>query len=260
MLEPPEPDPARPTPAGIYDYLLGGEHYSAADEAAAEQALALTPANRTEVIENRAFLRRAVHYLASRGITQYVDVGSGYPVSGAVHQTAAELIASPRVVYVDNDPQVADVSRGLLHSPDTAVIVRDARRPAEIIGDPQTRRLIDWSRPVAVLLVSILHFIRDEEDPAGIVAAFREQMAPGSYLALSHGVVLDDPEFVGQVARNWDRAASGVTMRAPAEVAGFLAGFDLVPPGLVTTVEWGTDRPPTTGPGAIMAAVGTVPD
>jgi hypothetical protein len=213
VAEPEEPDPARPTQAGIYDYLLGGEHYSAADQAAAEQAMALTPANRTEVIENRAFLRRAVHYLASRG---------------------------------------------LLHSPDTAVIVRDARRPAEIIGDPQTRRLIDWSRPVAVLLVSILHFIPDEEDPAGIVAAFREQMAPGSYLALSHGVVLDDPEFVGQVARNWDRAGSGVTMRTRAEVAGFLAGFDLVPPGLVTTVEWGTDRPPTTGPGAITAAVGAL--
>jgi hypothetical protein len=221
--------------------------------------MALTPANRTEVIENRAFLRRAVRYLASRGITQYVDLGSGYPASGAVHQTAAELIASPRVVYVDNDPQVAEVSRGLLDSPDTTVIVRDVRRPAEVIGDPQTRRLIDWSRPVAVLMVAILHFIRDEDDPAGIVAAFREQLAPGSYLALSHGVVLDDPEFVGQVARNWDRAASGVTMRTRDEVAGFLAGFELVPPGLVTTVEWGTDRPPTAGPGAILAAVGTVP-
>lgn len=259
MAEPAEPDPARPTPAGIYDYLLGGQHHSAADRAAAEQALALTPANRTEVIENRAFLRRAVRHLASRGITQYVDLGSGYPASGAVHQTAAELITSPRVVYVDNDPRVAEVSRGLLDSPDTAVIVRDVRRPAEIFGDPQTRRLIDWSRPVAVLMVAILHFIRDEDDPAGIVAAFREQLAPGSYLVLSHGAVLDDPEFVSQVARNWDRAACGVTMRTRDEVAGFLTGFELVPPGLVTTVEWGTDRPPATGPGAILAAVGTVP-
>ena len=221
--------------------------------------MAMAPATRSEVIENRAFLRRAVHYLASRGITQYLDVGSGYPVSGAVHQTAAELIASPRVVYVDNDPRVAEVSRGLLDSPDTAVIVRDARHPAEIIGDPQTRRLIDWSRPVAVLMVSILHFIQDEDDPAGIVAAFRERMSPGSYLALSHGVVLDDPEFVSQVARNWDRAASGVIMRTRDEVAGFLAGFDLVPPGLVTTVEWGTGRPPATGAGSILAAVGAVP-
>jgi S-adenosyl methyltransferase len=169
VAEPAEPGPARPTPAGIYDYLLGGQHHSAADRAAAEQAMALTPANRTEVIENRAFLRRAVRYLASRGITQYVDLGSGYPASGAVHQTAAELITSPRVVYVDNDPRVAEVSRGLLDSPDTAVIVRDVRRPAEVIGDPQTRRLIDWSRPVAVLMVAILHFIRDEDDPAGTV-------------------------------------------------------------------------------------------
>ena len=204
MLESPEPDPARPTPAGIYDYLLRGQHYSAADQAAAEQAVAMTPATRSEVIENRAFLRRAVRYLASRGITQYLDLGSGYPAGGAVHQTAAELITSPRVVYVDNDPRVAEISRGLLDSPDTAVIVRDVRRPADIIGDPQTRRLIDWSRPVAVLMVSILHFIQDE-------------------------------------------------------VAGFLAGFDLVPPGLVTTVEWGTDRPPATGAGSILAAVGTVP-
>jgi hypothetical protein len=184
VLDSPEPDPARPTPAGIYDYLLGGQHYSAADQAAAEQAVAMTPATRSEVIENRAFLRRAVRYLAGRG---------------------------------------------LLDSPDTAVIVRDVRRPAEIIGDPQTQRLIDWSRPVAVLMVSILHFIQDEDDPAGIVAAFWEQLPPGSYLALSHGVVLEDPEFVSQVARNWDRAASGVIMRTRDEVAGFLAGFDLVP-------------------------------
>jgi S-adenosyl methyltransferase len=159
VSESPELDPVRPTPAGIYDYLLGGQHYSAADQAAAEQAVAMTPATRSEVIENRAFLRRAVRYLASRG---------------------------------------------LLDSPDTTVIVRDVRQPAEITGDPQTRRLIDWSRPVAVLMVSILHFIQDE-------------------------------------------------------VAGFLAGFDLVPPGLVTTVEWGTDRPPATGAGSILAAVGTVP-
>ena len=254
-----EPDPARPTPAGIYDYLLGGQHYSAADQAAAEQAVAMTPATRTEVIENRAFLRRAVRYLASRGITQYVDLGSGYPAAGAVHHTAAELIASPRVLYVDFDPRVAEISRGLLDSPDTAVIVRDVRRPAEIIGDPQTRRLIDWSRPVAVLMVSILHFIQDEDDPAGIVAAFRAQLAPGSYLVLSHGVMLDDPEFVGRMARNWDRAASGVTMRSRAEVAGFLAGFDLVPPGLVTAIEWGTGRPPATGAAAVLAAVGTLP-
>jgi S-adenosyl methyltransferase len=109
-----------------------------------------TPATRTEVIENRAFLRRAVRHLASRGITQYLDLGSGYPAAGAVHRTAAELIASPRVVYVDNDPRVAETSRGLLASPDTAVIVRDVRRPAEIIDDPQTRRLIDWSRPPAL--------------------------------------------------------------------------------------------------------------
>jgi hypothetical protein len=142
VLESPEPDPARPTPAGIYDYLLRGQHYSAADQAAAEQAVAMTPATRSEVIENRAFLRRAVRYLARRGITQYLDLGSGYPASGAVHQTAAELITSPRVVYVDHDPRVAEISRGLLDSPDTAVIVRDVRRPAEIIGDPQTQRRV----------------------------------------------------------------------------------------------------------------------
>jgi hypothetical protein len=153
----------------------------------------MTPATRSEVIENRAFLRRAVRYLARRGITQYLDLGSGYPASGAVHQTAAELITSPRVVYVDHDPRVAEISRGLLDSPDTAVIVRDVRRPAEIIGDPQTQRRVRSD-----------HAHRDE-------------------------------------------------------VAGFLAGFDLVPPGLVTTVEWGTDRPPATGAGSVLAAVGAVP-
>ena len=255
-----QPDPARPTPAGIYDYLLGGQHHSAADRAAAEQAIALVPETRSEVVENRAFLRRAVRYLAGRGITQYLDVGSGYPAAGAVHEVAGELVARPRVVYVDLDPRVAAISRGLLDGCATAVIVHDVRRPVEIAEDPETLRLIDWSRPVAVLMVSILHFIRDEEDPAGIVAAFRERMAPGSFLALSHAAPNEDAELAGEVARSWDRTPSGVTLRPRAQVAGFLAGFDLVPPGLVTTIEWGTDRPPSALAGSILAAVGKVPD
>jgi hypothetical protein len=152
------PTPA-PSQAGIYDYMLGGEHYTEADREAAQKALAIAPESRPATIENRAFLQRAVRYVAGRGVRQYVDLGSGFPTAGPVHEVAAEIIADPRVLYVDRDPKVIEVSREIVRSPDVVTVAHDIRSPWDIIDDPQTARIIDWSRPVAVLMVAILHFL-----------------------------------------------------------------------------------------------------
>jgi hypothetical protein len=259
MNSPQRSSTATPTPAGIYDYLLGGHHFSAADREAAEKALAIAPAAGPEARENRAFLQRAVRYVAGQGVGQYLDLGSGYPTVGPVHEVAGEIVADPHVVYVDYDPEVAALSRDMLHSPSTVAIAHDLRHPWEIIDDPDTARLIDWSRPVAVLMVAILHFVRDDAHPAEIIATFRDHMVPGSFLVLSHGCAGDAPDQSEEASRAWDRARSGVTLRTPREIDDLLVGFELVEPGLVTTTEWGTDRPAPTGHGVCLAVVAKVP-
>jgi S-adenosyl methyltransferase len=250
---------AGPTPAGIYDYLLGGENHSLADRDAAERALAIAPATRSEVLENRDFLQRAVRYVASQGVTQYIDLGSGYPTAGAVHEIAGETVPDPHVVYVDYDPLVAERSQEMLRSPHTITIVHDLRHPWEIIDDPQLAQVIDWSRPVAVLMVAILHFVRDSDNPTEIIATFRDHMVPGSFLVLSHGCAGDAPDQAEEARRAWDRATSAVTLRTPRQIEDMLVGFELAEPGLVSTTEWRTDRAAPSGHGVILAAVGRVP-
>jgi S-adenosyl methyltransferase len=252
-------DPGLPTPAGIYDYFLGGTHFSEADRQAAQQVMALAPEVRGEAIENRAFLQRAVRYVAGHGVTQYVDIGSGFPTSGPVHEVAGESIAAPHVLYVDYDPAVAELGRQLVHSPTVASAVHDLRRPWDIIDDPDAVRLIDWNKPVAVLMVGILHFISDDENPAEIIATFREHMVRGSFLVISHGSAGETPEVSDEAAQGWDRAKSMLTLRTPREIEDLFVGFELVPPGLVTSTEWGTDRPAPTGQGVGLAAVARVP-
>jgi hypothetical protein len=247
-------DVAAPTPAGIYNYLLGGSHHSAADREAAEEALALAPEARFAAVENRGFMQRAVRYIARQGVSQYIDVGSGFPAAGAVHEIAAESVVDPHVLYVDYDPAVAAMAREIVHSPNVVAAVHDLRRPWDIIDDPGTAGVIDWSRPVAVLMVAILHFVR--EDPAEIIATFRDQMVPGSFLVLSHAAHADAAE---EAAQSWDRARSPLVLRTATEIEDLFAGFELVDPGLVTTTEWGTRRPAPTGQAVLVGAVGRVP-
>lgn len=255
----PAAESGMPTPAGIYDYFLGGKHFSEADRLAAEQVMALAPEVRSEAIENRAFLQRAVRYVAGQGVTQYVDIGSGFPTSGPVHEIAGESIAAPHVLYVDYDPAVAVLGRQLVHSPTVASVVHDLRRPWDIIDDADAVRLIDWNKPVAVLMVGILHFISGDENPAEIVATFRDHMARGSFLVLSHGSAGETPDASDEAAQGWDSAKSMLTLRTPREIEDLLVGFELVPPGLVTSTEWGTDRPAPTGQGVGLAVVARVP-
>jgi hypothetical protein len=251
----PGPDASAPRPAGIYDYILGGTHHTAADRAAAEKAIASAPETRTGIVENRAFVQRAVRYIAGHGVRQFIDIGSGYPTAGPVHEVAAEVIADPHVLYVDYDPAVIALARNIARSPHVAAIARDVRKPREIIDAPDTARLIDWSEPVAVLMTALLHFVSDDEDPARIVAVFRERMAPGSYLVLSHGSFGGNREAVERGAGAWNRAASQMNVRTPEEIEAFFAGLELIDPGLVTVQEWGTDRPAPTGQGVVIAGV-----
>jgi SAM-dependent methyltransferase len=245
-----------PSQAGIYDYLLDGGQHSAADRAAAEQALAVMPGVRLAAQQNRAFLQRAVRYTARHGVRQYLDIGSGFPASGPVHEVAAEIVAGPHVVYVDNDPAVIAASRELLRSAHLIAINHDFRRPADILGDPAVTALIDWSQPVAIALAAVLHFVPDEASPGGIIASFRERLAPGSYLILSHGATPERPAGEQDLAPIWARTGSPATGRTRREIEELFTGFELVPPGLVPTGEWGTTATAPVSQNLVLAGVG----
>jgi len=184
-----EIDTSKPRPARMYNAYLGGNGNYPADRAAVRQILRDFPEVRGIALANRAFLQRAAWFLAAEaGIRQFIDIGTGIPSAGNVHEVAVRAAPDARVVYVDNDPIVHVHANALLTgSGTTGIVLADLRDPAAIRADPRVQELIDFSRPVALLLVAILHFIRDEEDPAGIVAALRDALPDGSYLVLTHG-------------------------------------------------------------------------
>lgn len=248
-----------PTPAGIYDYLLGGTHNTAADREAAEKAVAAAPEGRTVIIENRAFLQRAVRFAAGRGIGQYIDLGSGYPTVGPVHEVAGEIIADPHVLYVDYDPRVIAMSRQIIQVPKVTAAAYDIRDPERILASPELAELIDWSEPVAVLMVAVLHFVADDEKATRIVAAFRERMVRGSYLVLSHACFGENPKGAQRASEGWSRAKSPMTLRTREEIRSFFAGLELAGPGLVTVQEWGTATPAPKGQAVVLAGVARVP-
>jgi hypothetical protein len=237
----------RPTPARMYDYYLGGKDNFAVDREAAEQVLSAAPEVRLLATENRAFLGRAVRFLAAEaGIRQFVDVGTGLPTQGNVHEVAQAVDPAARVVYVDNDPIVRAHARALLPSDGTtAVIEADLRDPRPILDHPDLRRLIRFDEPVAVLFMSVLHFIADEDDPYGTVAAFRDACVPGSYLALSH-ITSPEQNTEGATAAAdvyKAKATSPAILRSPTEVQRYFEGYELVEPGLVRLPQWRPDDP-----------------
>jgi O-methyltransferase involved in polyketide biosynthesis len=247
---------AAPTPAGIYDYMLGGRHHTAADREAAERALAAAPEARAAIVANRAFLQRAIRFAAANGVRQYIDLGSGYPAAGSVHEVAAEQVSDPRVLYVDYDPAVVALSRQVISAPTVTAAIYDIRDPDRIIASPEVAELIDWSQPVAVVMVALLHFITDEEDPARVVAAFRERMAPGSYLIVSHVCYGENPEGAQRGAERLSRSTSQVTIRTREEIASFFTGLTLASPGLVPVQQWGTAGAAPQGEAVMLAGVG----
>src|SRR3569833_427594 len=237
----------RPTPARMYDYYLGGKDNIAVDREAAEQVLSAAPEVRVLAREGRAFPGRAARYLtAEAGIRQFIDVGTGLPTQGNVHEIAQSVDPAARVVYVDNDPIVRVHAKALLPSDGTtAVIEADMRDPGPILQDPDLRRLIRFDEPVAVLFMSVLHFIADEHDPYGIVAAFRDVTVPGSYLALSHITVPEQHAGAAAAAAAVykHRATSPAVLRSPKEIQALFGGYDLVDPGHVFLPQWRPARP-----------------
>jgi hypothetical protein len=247
---PPGVDTSRAHPARIYDYALGGKNNFAADRDVGEKVFAGWPSARTAARENRAFLGRAVRYLAAEaGIRQFLDIGTGLPTVNSVHEVAQQVTPSARVVYVDNDPLVLTHARALLtSSPEgrTAYIPADLRDPASILADPVTREVLDLTQPVALMLVAILHFVNDDDHPAEIVRTLLGALAPGSYLVASHLTGEHDPAAQKSTQRAYRDASMPAQWRNSdvfAELA--FAGLELVPPGVVVVSEW---RPGRDGP------------
>lgn len=243
-------DVTRPHPARIYDYGLGGDNHFAVDRAVAERVLEIIPTARTMPLENRKFMRRAVRYLAGEaGIRQFLDIGSGLPATGNVHEVARGVDPRCRVVYVDNDPLVLVHARALLASADdgrTGFIQGDLRDPASILCDSVAREILDFSQPVALVMCAVLHFLADSDHPAEIVGTLLGALPAGSYLVASHATFEHTPpEQTEQSLRAY--RASGITFepRHHDDFAGAaFRGLDMVPPGVVLVSEWRPEEDP----------------
>jgi hypothetical protein len=252
--------PEEPNVARMYDYMLGGKDNFPADREAVRRTFAVLGEDvvRGTVLQNRRFLGRAVRYLAGElGIRQFLDIGTGLPTMDSVHEivrAGGEGWAAPdsRVVYVDNDPVVISHARNMLHGVDGATIVsHDLRDPEVITGDPRVRSMLRFDEPIAVLLVAILHFVSDADDPERIVAALMAAVPPGSCLVISH-LSADHYARAVRAADVYEEASSGLYLRTRAAVAAMFGGLPLVPPGeLVWSSQWHPDAgtPPVDSPG-----------
>jgi S-adenosyl methyltransferase len=258
----------QPHPARVYDYLLGGKDNFAADRAAAEAGLQANPNSRIPPRENRAFLGRAVRYLAGEaGISQFLDIGTGIPTSPNVHEIAQEIEPRARIVYVDNDPIVLAQARALLTTGPqgrTAYIDADLRDIDAILGSADLQRTLDLSQPVGLLLIAVMHFIPDEDDPWALAGRLLAALPSGSYLALSHLTGDFDPAAWAGVVAVYRR--SGVTMqvRHKPDIERFFAGLDLIDPGVVSLPHWRPDprdvgRPPSDAAVSVYGGVARKP-
>ncbi|GAA0943421.1 SAM-dependent methyltransferase [Nonomuraea longicatena] len=251
-------DPNTPNVARLYDYYLGGKDHFPADRLAAEEILRVAPEVRAAARANRAFLGRAVRYLADRGIRQFLDIGAGLPSWGNVHEIAG---SGSRVAYVDNDPVVLVHGRAMLaRDNDITVIPGDLREPHQIL---KNRHLgIDFSEPVGVLLVAVMHYVAEADDPARIMTALREALPPGSFLVMSHGTSDARRAAVAKAGEVYSSASASITLRSRTEIEALFTGFDLVPPGLVWLPEWqpdqtsGLDFPESAADALLLCGVG----
>jgi hypothetical protein len=254
------------TAARIYDYHLGGTHNFPADREAAKAIAQMFPLTPALVKTNRAFLRRAVRHVTRAGVRQFLDIGSGIPTVGNVHEVADQVAPDVRVVYADIDPVAVSEGQEILHGNDRATAIRaDLREPQVILAHPQVRRLIDFGQPVGLLLLAVLHFVPDDAVAYAAVGQLLAAMPAGSYLVVSHGSSDGefDPDNVGAAQDVYKRqTATPFHLRTRAEVERFFTGLDLVEPGVVWLPEWRpapddptdfTDNPPAS---AGLAAVG----
>jgi S-adenosyl methyltransferase len=240
---PDEIDIERPSVARMYDYLLGGSHNFAADRALAGKTMVAWPDLPYLARANRAFMLRAVTHLCEIGIYQFLDIGSGIPTGGNVHDLTHALNPEAKTVYVDSDPVAIAHSIALLKGAAHArVLHADLRDPRAVLGDPVLTGHLDLTRPVAVLMISVLPFVPDEDDPPGLVAAYRDATVSESYLAMTHGTKDYEPATTSEVQELYAQTSQPGTFRTREQISGLMDGYELLPPGLVDVIHW---RPAT---------------
>jgi S-adenosyl methyltransferase len=240
-------DPRTPNVARIYDYLLDGKDNFPADRATAHQLLELLPDAAKSARDNRKFVMRVVRHLAAEaGIRQFIDIGTGLPTRDSIHEVAQSVAEDSRVVYSDYDPVVVTHARALLATtPSEAAIAGDLRFPAEIRADPELRQLIDFRKPVALLLTAVLHHIRDDEHPYDMVRTLTDALPAGSFVAISHITADEVPDDVAAAAQDlYALASAPANPRTRGEITRFFDGMELIDPGIVATRDW---RPPARG-------------
>lgn len=244
---PPDLPTGRPTPARCYDYGLGGKDNFEVDRQLVLEASRQWPGNLDLARDNRLFLYRAVRFLArDAGITQFLDLGSGLPTANNVHQVAQAFQPEARVVYVDNDPIVLAHGRALLVDDNsTTVIEADMTRPEAVLEHEDTRRLLDFTRPLAVLMFGVPHCIPEDAAALHTISGHLQDVVPGSYLAISH-VVADDPADAAQLTKFYTDRNLPWKTRTPEDLTSWLSDLDPVEPGLVEVTQWrpDPDQPP----------------
>jgi S-adenosyl methyltransferase len=251
---PPEINVTVAHPARVYDYLLGGKDNFAADRALGDAVVKAMPSAPEMARANRAFLGRAVRYLVTEaGVRQFLDVGTGIPTAGNTHEVAQAVAPDSRIVYVDNDPIVLAHARALMTSDPagaTAFIGADARDPAAILSDPALRRTLDLGEPAALMLIAILMYISDEDNPRDLVSALMDALPSGSYLTITHPTADFSPDEVAAAVAATEQGGISFTPRTQAEVAAFFDGLDLVDPGVVPILAWQPEGVPPAAPNA----------
>lgn len=234
----------RPNAGRVYDYYLGGSHNVAADREMAREAISLWPDLPQIMQANRAFLRRAVRYCVAQGVRQFLDIGSGIPTAGNVHEVARAAVPDATVVYVDADPVAVMHSRAILEGdPQTGVVQADLREPERILGHPEVHALIDFDRPLAVLLVALLHFLPDADEPARLVGQLTAPLPSGSHLVISHASPDGQPLRTAEHQALYSRTSTPMTMRSRAQVTALFAGMERVEPGVVFLPQWRPESP-----------------
>ncbi|WP_329392152.1 SAM-dependent methyltransferase [Streptomyces sp. NBC_01716] len=236
-----------PSVSRMYDYYLGGSHNFEVDREAARKAMRFMPGLPKIMQANRAFMRRVVRFAIGEGVTQFLDIGSGIPTFGNVHEVAQAADPDARVVYVDHDPVAVAHSRAVLEGNDKAgIVAADLRRPRQILDSPEVRELLDLDRPVGLLLISVLHFLEDEDKPVAAVTELSEALAPGSVIAVCHaahaGIPLPQEQVAGMVGV-YQEVRNPLVMRTRDEIAGFFDGYEFVEPGLVPMGNWRPESP-----------------
>lgn len=239
---PPEVDMSRPNPARMYDYYLGGYHNFEVDRLAAEKVIEVLPQTRALALANRAFVRRVVDFMLGEGVRQFLDIGSGIPTVGHIHQHAEEQGLPVRVVYVDRDPIAIAHAKFILEGNESAAAIEaDARDPQYILNHPDTQRLIDFSKPVGMLCISVLPFIHDDGQVFDLLQQFYEALTPGSCVCLSHSSEEYASDELRRVVELYKNSSDPGSLRPNATITAFFDGLALVEPGMTLAPFWRAD-------------------